>query len=133
MAKQSVTFRLSDALVPELEAAAEAHGVPRATYIQQIIEIHLRKEHDADNASRKLLEEVSETQQLLRTILQDTNLLKQIVAQKVREQSREFANLSAQQKALRQSLATAMAGLFEVVCNVSPEEAIAWTKECMNR
>jgi hypothetical protein len=69
--------------------------------------------------------------QALRAISAETNTLTQIVAQKEREASADFAELGKQIDELRSDIATLFGAALETFAEVEPSEAKAFTQKFM--
>lgn len=133
MAKQTLTFRLEPALVPVLDEQAKTVGRERGTHLAAIIESHLRGNGNGRGAppSDEVFRRQDQMLQVLRTISAETNTLTQIVAQKEREASADFAELGKQIDELRTDVATLFGAALETFAEVEPSEAKAFTQKFM--
>jgi len=108
MEKSTLAIRLESDLVQVLDDQAKAAGLTRSAHIAGIIESHLRGTGSGRGApsSDDLLLCHRQTLQALRALADDTNSLTQVVAQREREASASFAELSKQIDQLGADIAT---------------------------
>ena len=133
MEKPSLTFRLEPDLVPVLDDQAKTAGRARSAHLAAIIESHLRGNGNGRGAppSDQVFRRQDQMLQALRAISAETNTLTQVVAQKEREASADFAELSKQIDQLRADIATLFGAALETYAGVEPRDAIAFTQKFM--
>ena len=108
MERTTLAIRLESDLVKVLDDQAQAAGLTRSAHLAAIIESHLRGNGNgrAAPSSDDVLRRQDQMLQAMRAISAETNTLTQIVAQKEREASADFAELSKQIDQLRADIAT---------------------------
>jgi hypothetical protein len=133
MEKPTLTFRLEPDLAAVLDDQAKTAGRARSAHLAAIIESHLCGNGNGRAAppSDDLLRRQDQMLQALRAISAETNTLTQIVAQKEREASADFAELAKQIDQLRTDIATLFGAALEKFAGVEPNEAVAFTQKFM--
>lgn len=133
MEKPTLTFRLEPDLAAALDDQAKTAGRARSAHLAAIIESHLRGNGNGRAAphSDEVLRRQDQMFQALRAISAETNTLTQIIAQKEREASTDFAELSKQIDQLRTDIATLFGAALEKFAQVEPSEAVAFTQMFM--
>ena len=108
MEKTTLAIRLESDLVQVLDDQAKTAGLTRSAHLAAIIESKLRGNGSGpgDPPSDDLNRRHHQTLQALRALTAETNTLTQVVAQKDREASADFAELSKQIDQLRADIAT---------------------------
>ena len=133
MEKSTITFRLEPELVPVLDDQAKTAGRARSAHLAAIIESHLRGNGNGRGAppSDEVIRRQDQMLQALRAITVESNTLTQIVAQKEREASAEFADMAKQIDELRADIATLFGAALETFAGIDPKDARAFTQKFM--
>lgn len=133
MEKPTLTFRLEPDLAVALDDQAKTAGRARSAHLAAIIESHLRGNGNGRSAppSDEVFRRQDQMLQALRAISAETNTLTQVVAQKEREASADFAELAKQIDQLRADIATLFGAALESFACVERSDAIAFTQKFM--